>query len=69
VIDAAFDNLFKSADQQARKTAWFAIEKQFLDQAYMIKVADTGSLRGYNNTRVAGLRPYFYLRFWNTWLK
>jgi hypothetical protein len=35
----------------------------------MIKVADTGSLRGYNTTRVGGLRPYFYLRFWNTWLK
>lgn len=69
VIDAAFDKLFKSSDEQARKTAWFTIEKQFLDQAYMIKVADTGSLRGYNNTRVGGLRPYFYLRLWNTWLK
>src|SRR6266700_1809566 len=69
VIDAAFDSLFKSADQQAQKAAWFAIENRFLDQAYMIKVADTGSLRGYNNTRVGGLKPYFYLRFWNTWLK
>ena len=68
-IDAAFDSLFKSADLTARKTAWFAIENRFLDQAYMIKVADTGSLRGYNNTRVGGLKPYFYLRFWNTWLK
>lgn len=68
-IDAAFDSLFKSADPQAQKAAWFAIENRFLDQAYMVKVADTGSLRGYNNTRVGGLKPYFYLRFWNTWLK
>ncbi len=68
-IDAAFDGLFKSADQKAQKEAWFAIESRFLDQAYMIKVADTGSLRGYNNTRVGGLKPYFYQRFWNVWLK
>ena len=68
-IDAAFDSLFKSADLPTRKTAWFTIENRFLDQAYMIKVADTGSLRGYNNNRVGGLKPYFYLRFWNTWLK
>jgi peptide/nickel transport system substrate-binding protein len=68
-IDTAFDSLFKSADQATRKAAWFAIENRFLDQAYMIKVADTGSLRGYNTTRVGGLRPYFYLRFFNTWLK
>jgi peptide/nickel transport system substrate-binding protein len=68
-IDTAFDSLFKSVDEPARKAAWFAIESRFLDQAYMIKVADTGSLRGYNNTRVGGLRPYFYLRFFNTWVK
>ncbi len=68
-IDAAFENLFKSADLDKRKAAWSDIESRFLDQAYMIKVADTGSLRGYNNTRVGGLKPYFYLRFWNTWLK
>jgi peptide/nickel transport system substrate-binding protein len=68
-IDAAFDSLFKSVDEPARKAAWFAIESRFLDQAYMIKVADTGSLRGYNNTRVGGLRPYFYLRFFNAWVK
>jgi peptide/nickel transport system substrate-binding protein len=68
-IDAAFDSLFKSLDEKTRKTAWFDIESRFLDQAYMIKVADTGSLRGYNNTRVAGLKPYFYQRFWNVWLK
>jgi peptide/nickel transport system substrate-binding protein len=68
-IDAAFDSLFKSVDEKTRKTAWFDIENRFLDQAYMVKVADTGSLRGYNNTRVGGLKPYFYLRFWNTWLK
>jgi len=30
---------------------------------------DTGSLRGYNNARVGGLKPYFYQRFWNVWLK
>jgi peptide/nickel transport system substrate-binding protein len=67
-MDAAFDRLYKSVDQQARKIAWFDIEKRVLDQGYLIKVADTGSLRGYN-TRVQGLKPYFYLRFWNTWLK
>jgi peptide/nickel transport system substrate-binding protein len=69
VIDAAFDSLFKSADKAAQKKAWFDIENRFLDQAYMIKVADTGSLRGYNNTRVGGLKPYFYQRFWNVWVK
>src|ERR1700712_4826335 len=45
-IDAALDSLYKSVDEKTRKTAWFDIENRFLDQAYMVKVADTGSLSG-----------------------
>jgi peptide/nickel transport system substrate-binding protein len=63
VIDAAFERLYKSVEEKDRKAAWAEIEGRTLDQAYLVKLADIGSLRGYSK-RLVGLKPYFYLRLW-----
>jgi len=67
VLDAAYARLFSPHDAADRRQAWLAIEAHVLEQAYFIKVADLGAIRGYN-ARVQGLTPFFFLRFWNTWL-
>jgi peptide/nickel transport system substrate-binding protein len=68
VLDAAYTKFLTSPGVPDRKAAWLDIEKRVLDQAYMIKVADLGGLRGYN-VKVEGLTPYFFPRFWNVTLK
>jgi peptide/nickel transport system substrate-binding protein len=68
VLDAAYTKFLTSPGMPDRKAAWLDIEKRVLDQAYMIKVADLGGLRGYN-VKVEGLTPYFFPRFWNVTLK
>ena len=60
MIDAAFDSLYKSVDQQARKAAWFDIEKRVLDQAYMIKVDRYRLAARLQHAGSQGLKPYFY---------
>jgi peptide/nickel transport system substrate-binding protein len=67
-LDAAYGKFLTSPALADRKAAWVDIEKRVLDQAYMIKVADLGGLRGYND-KVQGLTPYFFARFWNVTLK
>jgi peptide/nickel transport system substrate-binding protein len=68
VLDAAYTRFLTSPDVADRKAAWADIEKRVLDQAYMIKVADLGGLRGYDD-KVQGLTPYFFVRYWNVWMK
>ncbi len=68
VLDAAYAKFLSSPDVADRKAAWQDIEKRVLDQAYMIKVADLGGLRGYD-AKVENLTPYFFVRYWNVWLK
>jgi peptide/nickel transport system substrate-binding protein len=66
-LDEAYRRLFASPGFALRQTAWRQIETQLLDQAYFIKVADLGAVRAYN-TRLQGMAPYFFQRFWNTWV-
>lgn len=66
VLDAAYDKFYSSFDLKPRQEAWAEIEKRVLEQAYMIKIADTGTLRAYNGKKVDGFSPsYYLLRFWN----
>ena len=67
-LDAAYAKFLQSPDIADRKAAWQDIEKRVLDQAYMIKVADLGGLRGYDD-KVQNLTPYFFVRYWNVWMK
>jgi peptide/nickel transport system substrate-binding protein len=68
VLDAAYTKFLTSPAVADRKAAWQDVEKRVLDQAYMIKVADLGGLRGYDD-KVENLTPYFFVRYWNVWLK
>ena len=69
VMDAAYDKVFTSADPKARQAAWGEIEKRVLDQAYMIKIADMGSVRAVNTKKVEGFSAYYLPTFWNVSLK
>ena len=40
-----------------------------LDQAYMIKIADMGTMRSYNAAKVENFAPYYIVHFWDVWLK
>ncbi len=66
-LDAAYERYFNARELAPRQREWLAIEGLVLGEAHFIKLADLGAVRGYN-ARVAGLRPYFFLRFWNVWL-
>ncbi|HEX3346648.1 MAG TPA: ABC transporter substrate-binding protein, partial [Acetobacteraceae bacterium] len=68
VVDEAYKKFFASPDLADRKTAWTTIEQRVLDQAYMIKVADLATVRAYS-TKYDGIKPYYFPRFWNVWLK
>jgi peptide/nickel transport system substrate-binding protein len=69
VMDAAYEKVFASSDPKARQQAWGEIEKRVLDQAYMIKIADIGSLRAVNTKKVEGFTAYYLPTFWNVYLK
>jgi peptide/nickel transport system substrate-binding protein len=69
VMDAAYDKIFASPDIKVRAQAWGEIEKRVLDQAYMIKIADLGSLRAFNTKKVEGFTSYYLPVFWNVGLK
>ena len=47
-----------------RKAAWDTIEKQVLEQAYMIKIADVGVVNAYSK-KVEGMKPFTLIRYWN----
>lgn len=68
-LDAAYDKFYTSQDLADRKTAWNQIEKQVLDQAYMIKIADTGLIQALNKKRLPSFDDYYINRFWNVPLK
>ena len=64
VLDGAYDKFYTSLDAKDRKGAWDVIEKQVLEQAYMIKIADIGTLNAYSK-KVEGFKPFTLQRFWN----
>lgn len=65
VMDPAYDRFFASQSPEDRKAAWAEIEKRVLEQAYMIKIADMGNVRAYNNTKIENFLPYYTVRFWD----
>jgi peptide/nickel transport system substrate-binding protein len=69
VMDPAFERLYGSPDLKIRQEAWGQIEKQVLEQAYMIKIADVGTLRAVNTKKVDGFSGYYLPVFWNVSLK
>ena len=69
VMDPAYERLYMSPDLKVRQEAWGQIEKRVLDQAYMIKIADIGSLRAVNTKKVEGFSAYYLPVFWNVGLK
>jgi peptide/nickel transport system substrate-binding protein len=69
VMDAAFERVYASADLKARTQAWGDIEKRVLEQAYMIKIVDIGSLRAFNTKKVEGFTSYYLPVFWNVGFK
>ncbi len=69
VLDAAYDQFYTSLDFEKRKAAWADIEKRVMDQAYMIKIADMGNLRAFNNKKVDGFSSYYLVRFWDVGMK
>jgi peptide/nickel transport system substrate-binding protein len=68
-LDAAYEKFYTSLDPKLRVAAWADIEQRVLDQAYMIKIGDTGTIRAFNNKKVDGYTPYYIPRFWNVSLK
>jgi peptide/nickel transport system substrate-binding protein len=69
VLDAAYDQFYTSLDFEKRKAAWADIEKRVMEQAYMIKIADMGNLRAFNNKKVDGFSSYYLVRFWDVGMK
>jgi peptide/nickel transport system substrate-binding protein len=69
VMDAAYEKFFATSDPKGRKDAWGLIEKQMLEQAYMIKIVDVGALRAVNTKKVEGFGGYYLPVFWNVSLK
>ncbi len=66
-LDESYRRMFASPEFAPRQAAWREIETLLLEQAHFIKVADIGAVRAYN-TRLQGMAPYFFQRFWNTWV-
>jgi peptide/nickel transport system substrate-binding protein len=69
VLDDAYDKFYTSLDPKQRIAAWADIEKRVLDQAYMIKIGDIGTIRAFNNKKVENFTPYYLPRFSNVSIK
>lgn len=67
-IDDAYRQFLASPGFAQRQAAWRRIETQLLDQAYFIKVADLAAVRAHSR-RLQGMAPFFFQRFWNTWVQ
>ena len=68
VMDEAYPAFFTQIDIAKRKETWLRIEKQMVDQAYMIKVSDFADYRAHNG-KFDGLKAYYFTRFWDVWQK
>jgi len=68
VLRQAYKAFFNTSDLAGRKKIWLDIEKRVLGEAYMIKVMDFADIRAYN-TKYENLKPYYFTRFWDVWLK
>lgn len=66
-LEAEYGRMFAAPDFAPRQAAWQRIESELLDQAHFVKVADIAAVRAHR-ARVQGMAPYFFRRFWNTWV-
>lgn len=66
-LDEAYGRMFAAPEFAPRQAAWQGIELELLDQAYFVKVADIAAVRAHR-ARMQGMAPYFFRRFWNTWV-
>jgi peptide/nickel transport system substrate-binding protein len=67
-LDKAYGEFFRASTLEARRAAWLTIQQQVLGGAYLIKIADTGRLSGYNR-KLQGQNDYAgILQLWDLWL-
>jgi peptide/nickel transport system substrate-binding protein len=68
VVTEGYAKMFATTDPAERKRIWQGIEKYFIEEGYMMKVADIADLRGMN-MKYDGIKPYYMQRFWDVWQK
>lgn len=68
VVTEGYAKMFATTDAAERKKIWMGIEKYFIEEGYMMKVADIADLRGMND-KFVGIKPYYMQRFWDVWKK
>ena len=67
-LDAAYTQFYNGLEPAVRRQAWDIIERDVLSQSYMIKIADQGNVRAYDD-RITGFEPYYMIHFWNVSVK
>ena len=68
VVTEGYAKMFATTDFGERKKIWDGMEKYFLEEGYLVKVADIADLRG-TNSKYANIKPYYMQRFWDVWAK
>ena len=68
VVTEGYAKMFATTDAAERKRIWQGIEKYFIEEGYLGKVADIADLRGMND-KFVGIKPYYMQRFWDVWAK
>ena len=68
MVTEGYAKMFATTDFGERKKIWDGIEKYFLEEGYLVKVADIADLRG-TNSKYANIKPYYMQRFWDVWAK
>lgn len=67
-LDSAYAKFMESLDVADRKAAWSQAERRILDQAYFIKIADSGLIYAFSK-KLKGIHPWNTINFWNIRLK
>jgi len=67
VLDENYATFYSSLDLKDRIAAWKNIEREVLENAYMIKVSNRGSNRAYSDS-VKGWSEYYLITYWDVWL-
>jgi peptide/nickel transport system substrate-binding protein len=68
VVLDGYAKMFATTDFAERNRIWQGMEKYFLEEGYLVKVADIADLRGMND-KFVGIKPYYMQRFWDVWVK
>jgi peptide/nickel transport system substrate-binding protein len=67
VIEDAFARLFAATTVDARRQAWWAVERRVNEQAYELKMGDLG-VKQAAAARLRNFLPYDAVRLWDDWL-